>query len=224
MFNYVDLALLALVLFFIITGIRKGFARTLLSFVGRIASLIVAYFVSDMYADVVYEKFIKEALTNAIESNVNSALTEGVPEKLNITWSELPQIFTSIVDKLGLEISQLDTSGMTQGVSSTLEETIAGPIAIVICRIIIFAIVSVVASFVISILVNLLCKIVKLPILKTADKLLGAGLGLVNGLICVFILSFVFTVVSGFISPSELSDEVNSSYIIDLFANANILL
>ena len=141
--------------------------------------------------------------------------------------SKFPQIVTSIGDNLGFDAlinQQVDDSGFAEGVSTALEESVAGPIAVVVCRIILFVIVSAVVSFVLNIVVNLLCKVVKLPVLKTADKLFGAGLGLVNGLICVFILSFIFTIASGFISPPELADAINSSYIIDFFAYANMLV
>ncbi len=227
MLNYVDWILLALVAFFVITGIRKGFARTLLSFVARVTSLVVAYFISDMYAESVYERLFKDVVSNAIESNIDSSASIGVSEQLHTVLSKFPQIVTSIGDNLGLDAlinQQVDDSGFAEGVSTALEESVAGPLAVAVCKIILFAIVSAIASFVLAILVNLLCKIVKLPILKTADKLLGAGLGLVNGLICVFILSFIFTIASGFINPPELADAINSSYIIDFFAYANMLV
>ncbi len=227
MFNYVDLILLALIAFFVITGIRKGFTRTLLSFLARIASLVAAYFISDMYAEAVYESFFKDAVVNAIGSDLSS-LSDVVSEHIWTAWSGLPQSLSAIGEKFGLEMlaihGEFDGIGVAEGVTSTLEEAVAGPIAIGICKIIIFAIASAVVSFVLAILVNLLCKVVKLPVLKTADKLFGAGLGLVNGFICVFILSFIFTIASGFISPPELADAIDSSYIIDFFAYANMLV
>lgn len=228
MFNYVDLILLALVAFFVFTGIRKGFARTLLSFAARIASIVIAYFVSDTYAEVVYERFFKETLINAIESDFGSQLTGNIGEQIHSVWSVLPQTLLNIGESFGLDMlaihGELDGVDISQGVSSVIEETVAGPIAVAICKIIVFAAASAVVSFVLAILVNLLCKVVKLPVLKTADKLLGAGLGLINGFICLFILSFIFTIVSGFISPPELADAIDSSYIIDFFAYANMLV
>jgi len=227
MFNYVDLFLLALVAFFIFTGIRKGFARTLLSFVARIASVVIAFFVSDMYAETVYESFFKDTIVNAMGSDVSS-LSEIVSENILSAWSELPQSLSIIGEKFGLDMlaihGEFDGIGIAGGVSSGLEETVVGPIAIGICKIILFAIVSAVASVVLNILVNLLCKFLKLPVLKTADKLAGALLGFINGVICLFIISFICVIVSGFIDSPELSEVINSSYIIDFFAYANMLV
>lgn len=188
MINLVDLILLALIIFFIVTGVKRGFARTLLSFLARIASLVIAYFISDMYAETVYEKFLKDDVVNVIAENF----------KLDMTVMET--------------------------VSSSVEELVAGPLAVVVCRIVIFAVVSAVASIVLGILVNLICKIAKLPVLRTANKLLGAVLGLFNGLLCVFILSFICTIATGFVDNSEFTEMVNSSYIIDYFAYANMLI
>ncbi len=228
MFNFVDWIMLALVIFFVITGIRKGFVRTFLSFAARIVSLVVAYFVADTYADVIYEKFFKETFMNAIESNVGSALTGDVSAQIHTAWSNLPQTLLNIGDKFGLDMlaihGELDGIDVGQQMSSVIEESVAGPLAVAVCKIIIFTVASAVISFVLAIIVNLLCKVVKLPVLKTADKLLGAGLGLINGLVCVFILSFICTIASGLISPSELSDAISSSYIIDMFSYVNILV
>ncbi len=194
MINLVDLILLALVIFFIVTGIRKGFAMTLLSFIARVASLVIAYFVSDMYADVVYEKFLKDDVINVIANKF----------------------------KIDMAVTKDVLSAET--VSSSVEELVAGPLAVVVCRIVIFAVVSAVASIVLSILVNLICKIVKLPVLRTANKILGAALGLFNGLLCVFILSFICTIAVGFVDNSEFTEMVNSSYIVDYFAYANMFI
>lgn len=194
MVNLVDLILLALVVFFVITGIRKGFAKTFLSFVAKIASLVVAYFVSDMYAETVYEKFFKDDVVNVIAENF----------------------------KLDLDV--IKDMNITESVSSSVEELIAGPLAVVVCRIVLFAAVSAIASVVLGILVNLICKIVKLPVLHTADKLLGAVLGLFNGTLCVFILSFIFAIVTGFIDNAEFTEMVNSSYIVDCLVYAKMLI
>lgn len=222
MFNYVDLILIAIVLLFVITGIRKGFARTLLSFVAKVISLVVAYFVSDMYAEEVYERFLKKFVLDAIESDISSSVA-GETGHVHTVLSELPSFFATIADKFGLDIL-INRQPDSDGISNALEQSVAGPIAVVVCRIIIFVIVSGVCSLVLDLLVNILCKIVKLPVLKTADKLFGAVLGLVNGFICVFILSFVFSIISGFIKPPEFADVINSSYIIDFFACANMLV
>lgn len=194
MFSYIDLILSAIVIFFVFTGAKRGFTRTLLSFLARIISLITAYVVSDMYADVVYEKLLKDDVVNAIAENFK------------------------------LDVSVIKDVGISETVSASLEEVIAGPLTVVVCRIVIFAAVSAVASIVLSILVNLICKIVKLPVLRTANKILGALLGLLNGLICVFILSFICTIATGFVDNAEFAEMVNSSYIIDYFAYADMLI
>lgn len=170
MLNFIDLILLAVVAYFFFMGIKRGFTRTLLSFLARIASIVAAYFVSDMYDDVVYEKFFIDYI------------------------------------------------------SSSLEQTVAGPIAIAVCRIVIFVLVSAVASLVLNIVINAICNIVKLPVLRTANKLLGAVLGLVNGLLCVFVVSFICTIALSFIDNAEFTEAVSSSYIIDLFAYTDMLI
>lgn len=180
--SFVDILLLAIVVFFLFSGIRRGFVRTLLSFASRIASVVLAFFVSDKYDELIYEKFLKDSVVNSIEEHVSASSVNGE-------------------------------------ISSFLEETLAGPASVLVCRIIVFAIISVVASFVFDIIINLVCKIVQLPVLRTANKALGGVLGLLNGLVCVLIISYICVIAVGLVNNAEFSEVIASSRIIEIFTS-----
>ncbi len=225
----IDLLLITVVIIFVVMGARKGFARTLLSFLAKIASIIIAYFVSDMYADVVYEKFFKESVVGTLEANIDSTISSGkLSEQIMSVWENLPDFLKGIGDVFRLDImafkGEIDDISLSEGMATSLEQTIAGPLAIAVCRILLFALVSFVASILLSIIVNLICKVVQLPVLRSANKLLGAILGLMNGLICVFIISFICTIASGLIVSDAFAEAVNSSYIINFFAYLGMLI
>lgn len=225
----IDLLLVAVLIILVIFGARKGFARTLFSFLAKIASVIIAYVVSDMYADVVYEKFFKESVVGALESNVDSTLASGdISMQISSVWENLPDFLKRIgeaflIDPLAIN-GQIDDINLSGEIASSLEQVFAGPLATVVCRIVLFALVSFISSILLSVIVNLICKVVRLPVLRSADKLIGAALGLLNGLVSVFIISFVFTIVSGFITNEAFTEIVNSSYIINIFAYSGMLI
>ncbi len=228
MVNFLDLILLAFLVYFVIIGARKGFVRTLLSFVTRIASVVVAWLVSDNYAHVLYDKFLKDNVADAIELHIKSADAGTVAQSFESALQGIPVSLVNIAESFGLNLQSLkynfESADITGELASALEETVAGPIALVVCKIVIFAVVCVVASLVLNIVVNIVCKIVKLPVLRTANKLLGAVLGVLNGLIAMFILSFLCIILSGFIDNDEFTTLVSSSYIIEYFKHIRIFI
>lgn len=221
--TFVDLLLLAIVIFFVFTGMRNGFVRTLLSFVFKIASVVLAYFVSDKYDEAIYEKFLKDSVINSIEEHVASSSANDASQHISVVLESIPESISGILKALGIDFAnfgETTSAYATNGeISSFLEETLAGPASVFVCRIIIFAIVSFVASFVFSIITNILCKIVKLPVLRTANKALGGVLGLLNGMIFVLIVSYLCVIASALINNSEFCEVIESSQVIEIFTS-----
>ena len=218
----VDLLLLAIVIYFLIMGIRRGFMRTLLSFVSKIASVMLAYFISDKYDELIYETFFKESIISNIEEKLASSPGGEVSQQISDLLTSVPESVSALARALGIDFlslgESLSASGINGEVSAFVEQILSGP-AVFICGIIIFAIAYAVITFVFNILINLLCKIVKLPILKTADKALGGALGLFNGFITVLILSYVCVIASAFINNPQFSEIINNSQIIEILTS-----
>ncbi len=217
----VDLLLLAAVMFFVFTGMRNGFVRTLLSFVSKIASVVLAYFVSDKYDEVIYEEFLKDSIVNGIEEHVAASSLSDASQQVSVVLESIPESISGILKAFGIDLANFGKAASAPNgeFSSFLEETLAGPASVFVCRILIFVIVSFIASFVFGIVINMLCKIVKLPVLRTANKALGGVLGLLNGMIFVLIVSYICIIISGLINNPEFGEIVNASYVIEIFTS-----
>lgn len=221
--TFVDLLLLVIVALFMLIGIKNGFVRTLLSLVSRIASVVLAYLASDKYAEMFYEKFLKERIVSSFDEHVATTSLSDVSQQVSAVLDSIPESVSGILNVLGIDLASFSNvasdSIENSNVSSFLEETIAGPASVFVCRIIIFVIVSLLASLAFSILIKLLCKIVDLPVLKTANKALGGILGLLNGIILSFIASYVCVIISGWINYPDFNEAVNASYLIEFFTS-----
>lgn len=215
----IDLLLLAIVIFFLFSGARRGFVRTLLSFGSRIASFMIAFFVSDEYDELIYEKFFKESVINNIDEKISSTAVGDISQRISDALNAVPESFLSFVKNLGVDFSGLGEvaadSAAEGELSSFIEQTLAGPVTVMVCRIIIFAVAYALLSFAFSILINVVCRIVKLPVLRTANKALGGVLGLLNGLISALVLSYILVIISVFLDSPEFCEVVNTSYVIE---------
>ncbi len=225
----IDIIFLVLIAFFIIVGFRKGFMRTLLSFLARIASFVAAFFVSRNFAPEIYNSFLKEKVTSVIDTRISDEISSAdITTGISSVFSEMSDGLRKLCDLIGLTegmiTENVKNSDFTSNVAVTLEETIAAPILTIICQLIIFAVVSTVASFLLNIVVRMICKVVKLPVLRTADGLLGGGLGFINGVLITYVLSCVLIVVASFADNAEVAEIINSSKIIELFTNNSLFI
>ncbi len=223
MSTVVDLLLLAAVIFFIVSGMRGGFVRTLLSFISKIAAVVLAYFVSDEYDELVYEKFLKESVINGIEESISASSAGDFSQQVIDVFKSIPESVSGILESLGIDFSSFgeiaSSSSVSGEIASLLEETIVRPACVLVCGIVLFAVVSAIASFTFGIIINLVCKFVSLPVLRTANKALGGVLGLLNGLIFVLIVSYICVIASGLTGSEDFSEVISSSHIIEIFTS-----
>lgn len=226
--NFIDLLLILLIIFFVISGKRRGFTRTLLSFLSKLASVAAAFFVSNRYAVPFYDTFLKENVLNALESQIQLTSSSDASAQISAVLGSVPQSLTGLAEMLGIntnviksEIADFDFTG---NAAAAVEESLAGPLVASLCRIVLFALTSFVLSMLLGIVVNLICKVVKLPILRTANSVLGALLGVVNGVVCVFIISYVCVIAASLLGNDVLNNMVYSSRIIELFTDASLFI
>lgn len=99
---YFDIGVLLLLIVFMYSGGKKGFVRTVVIVVGYVLSVAIASFVSKNATDIVYDSFIKESVTNSIESKF---------EDVN-TGEKLKELLNSIFSDYGVSVSEKDTEAM----------------------------------------------------------------------------------------------------------------
>ncbi len=216
----VDVLLLLIFIYFIIMGKKKGFIRTLLLVVSKLASFLLAKFISSEYSALVYESFFKELTVNRIESYLKDGSLAELLQNVSRFFGSVPEYYlkTSHIQSFDVSVysDQLTSLDVIREVAMQLEENVIGPFLIVLCSALVFIIVFVLSSILFSIIIKVICKFFKLPVLKTVDGVLGAFLGSLNGFVCVLILSFLLIVCSLFITSEYLQQTIDSSYFINL--------
>ncbi len=225
---FADLLLIGVILIFVISGMKRGFTRTLLSFAARIISVVVAAFLSKNFAPIVYNSYLQEGVLKSIKTQLDANFTTTLSDQIAAVTESIPTSLLKISEMFGVNTAtfeeQIANADISGDIALALEQNIAAPIILLICRIIIFVIISTLASFVLGFIVNAVCKVVSLPVLRTANKILGAALGLINGVICALIISYVCVIVSGLIDNSEFSQFVLSSQLIKVFTNISLFI
>lgn len=211
--NYVDLLVVAVLGISVFLGYKKGFLRTVAGFLSIVISLVLAMALQEPVSDalkntIVYDTVYQTAST-VIEAPFGTAekITDYGTSKLN-----LPKKITKNMQK------SIDATA--ENAEKEIAETVADSSMKIIALLLIF-LVSRILIFVIMTIVNFLTR---LPLIGGSDGLMGALFGVFRGMLIVYIIFAVITLIASFSPDNFWAVAINHSKFAKLMYNDNVLL
>ncbi|MDR3628131.1 MAG: CvpA family protein [Ignavibacteriaceae bacterium] len=209
---WMDLCLIAVLLFSIIDGFKKGLIKALVHFAGWIAA---AFFAMKAYPVVAHYM--------TASSKIYSSINEKISDKLMVQTGTQPGTADALSNfKLPGVIQQT----ITHAISSS-ENMIAGTaselIAKVCINIISLIIVFVAVKIVISIVAAGIGRVGKLPVLKQCDQLAGSVVGFIKGFMIIFIILAVMVPAMSIMKDDFLIKSLRSAPLTEYFYDHNLL-
>lgn len=216
----IDVILIAILLFFLIRGMRKGLILSLCGLLAVLVALVGANMIADHLAPRVAEAMeprfaaaIEETLGQELEERLaqSGAEAEGV---LNDLLSALQgtSLYQSISDALQKVVDQgIDEVGETLGV------VIAQSIALSVARVLLFFISFVLLLVAWNLLSHALDLAFRLPVLSTLNGLGGAALGFLKGAVLLFVAAWLLEYFGGIIPP----ETVEQTRVLKFFMTTN---
>ncbi len=216
----VDLLLLCVFVLIVGLGAYKGFVKTALTMLSFLLSLFIAGLLSSAAAPVLYDNFVEkpalELVTKRIDQTVDVDLTAKQARQI---ISDLPDAIAPLAEAVGVDLKELEKSIDSKKVSSEsiaqqLTQAVIEPIAIPVLKAISFILLLILCSVILRIVVELIDKFAKLPVLKTANHILGGALGAVKGLLFLLVLCTALHLATSISSTSLFTKAVDSSVIV----------
>lgn len=207
----VDIAIVVIIILAIILGMKKGLTVCLVNIFSFIIALVVALMLCKPVGNYIMEK-------TPIGDNIKSTIKQSMPMSDDIKFDEnsaLPEGIKSYVNK---QIANVNNAKETtaEAVSSELTKDIINAIAFIG----IFIIVRLAL-----IVVKVISKIItKLPILKQIDHLGGSICGGLQGIIVIYSIFAVLSIVSPIIENTNIIKQINNSHIGKLMYNNNFIV
>lgn len=217
-----DLLILAVLALFVWRGWRKGLILSLCGLIVVVLSFVGAGFIADTAAPPV-ARAIEPKLAATIEKNLNSYMTmhydDFTPPDPIDHLREMGGIYAWAADPL-------EQAG--DAVSSTVLSTVKGvaeyaanTIALQLAHHILFAVAFVVLFVALTILLHALDLVAKLPGLNFCNGLGGGLIGLVKGVLVLFVAVCVLQITSGKLFAPE---AVEKTYLFKFFVTYNPIL
>jgi len=211
--NILDIIIIVTLVVMFFTGYLRGFIKTLFDLVSIVLTFLITYtlypYVSkfimtktDTYKNLSesisktfnFDKLLEGAVTKEAQFDAIGNLPLPLNFKEMLTSNNNPEMF-----KL------LNVSSFTEYVSSSL--------ATIVVNVIVFLVLFLIIYTILTILVNMLNLLSKLPGLNQVNKLSGAALGLLMGLILVFVALTILSIIISTKNATTLVELIDQSTI-----------
>lgn len=188
-FTWLGIAVLAVLLLFMWIGYKRGFVKEIISFFFLFLSLSLAWAINP---------YINNFLTEEtpIYSRIQETCTEFVHDQSEQTESTVSFIDELKVPDVLKENLQKNNNAETYAELSvdTLTEYVSGYFARIVINGLSYILAYLLSTIIIRLAAYILNLIAALPLLKTANKLTGGAIGLLKGLVFVWIAFLILTV------------------------------
>ncbi len=194
-FNIIDIIMIIVLAVFGLLGLRKGLVGNLVGLISLIASIMLAWILYPIVADMLMGIGLRDYIYNGISQRVSLSPSGG-------TTVFLPVFLTEMVSN-GAEAATLQ---VTSYVTDIILNIISFLIVLIISRVIIF-----IGEKILNIAV-------RLPILNGLNRVGGLVAGLLKGVIVIYLISMIIFVVSPVMKENE---AVKKSYFMNKMYNNN---
>lgn len=194
--NTFDLIMLTIMLVLAVIGFARGAVKTILSVIGGIVSLVLSYVLGDRLSEPVYDCFFKESVNTEISSQITQMLENdsgNIGDSITSTLPEPLQFFISnsdMVDSLNSVVG--DTTAQVVESATQIIQQVVEPVFIGIISICLTIVLFVIFNIAVTVLLHLSDFIDKIPVVGKANRIAGAVIGLVSGLVLTFATVAIF--------------------------------
>lgn len=228
--NIIDIIIMAILAFCLVSGMHKGFITSTLALVGFFGAWIGAY---ASYGYLVQAVQQNEGLINFLSSLVGAAdlfdtATLADLEVAAATTADIDLAITEIGIPLISDFFRSNVTGQVfaniglTNMSEYLTQTLLVSVLNILSFIIMFAVIYAA----VLLLVNLLNNVFRFPMLKHLDWLLGGAFGLLRGVIIVMLVFAVIPTISSALESMDvtlLTDVINESRLGALLQQHNLV-
>lgn len=224
MFNWFDLIMLLIIVLVAASGYIRGAIKSVLSLAGGIVSIIAAYAFSNAVSPYIYDMFFRQSVSDKVSSSVSNSLDSGSGNFGDAVYNALPDFLREIVGESTLSNAVgAAADGSQQQVTDAAVDAVQEIVAPIITALIGFIgviILFVLLKIIIAVVIRAADVVNKLPVIGTANKIVGAVIGCIYGVVLALAVSLII----GIMPSSEstgFNDMRQGSFFVNIFMDKN---
>jgi len=220
----IDLILVAMILFFVISSAKRGFVKLIVEFVGLIAVVVLTFSLSAPISNYTYDKLIEPSIVKT----VSAESYENTQQLVEKTWDSLPKFITVNSERLSFS-SQANPETITEEVQENNEAAIKNisqkmikPVAVKVIGLFVSVILMVVLFFIVKVLAKFINKLFSFSVVGKLNRTLGGVVGAFKGAVfalffCTLITFIVSLTTNGFLIFTD--ENISNSIIFKFFTD-----
>ncbi len=169
---------------------RKGFLSAVFGFVVLFVALGLALVASRKLAEPVFENVFRPSLVTRTTEVAAESGAETVSDLTDKLLAVLPDFLKDQVAGL-IQVSEADVANYSAGFAENLVDNVFAPIIIPVIVFVIFIVLFLVLWFVASRISKVLTRARNIPVIGTANAVLGAVVGVLIGVVYCFLLMLI---------------------------------
>lgn len=215
---YVDLALAAVLVIFIIVSAKRGFMLSLLEVVAFILAIFLALKCCMPLGKTLYARFFEEKtvqkMTEALPLRTSGRADELIESLPGAVKRYAQKTSSGELDELAGQLSELRTS--QEAAAKLLNERVVRPIAVSLLASASFLVLGLLLTLIFRLLAKLLGKLFRKRLVGKVNAFLGGLLGLVKGVIVCYFICLALTTLAPYFGSENFEAAVNASVLTSL--------
>ena len=215
MWMVVDLIALLIIVVYALIGFFRGFSEFLFQVISLLITIGVVFFAYKPVANVVMDTQLDEKIYSVVYENLaNTPIAEG--EEINTENTNMSKGIVSTINGYIAEAKE----NAEQNVLEFVSNKIAIIVVYAITAIALFVVVQLVLFF-IRIALDIMGS---LPLLREGNQVLGLVIGVIKGILLVYLLLALASGLSPILSKFGIIDAIESSKVSSILYNNNIII
>lgn len=209
---FFDLIIVFVVIAFLISGLKKGFFKSITDLIIIVLSVLLPYFFAPVLAEYYYNNFVYNDLVNKINDilSQNMGLANSARNILGLIYN-LPSFFKNDFTIYNVTANDIFKALSGSGDKSLIIADLLKPSILKTLTIIMFAILLIITFIALKLLFKVLFKMPKFPAFGLIDSVLGLCMGALKCAIFIFISVVIFRALLLIIPQNGFLKDVNSA-------------
>ncbi len=201
------------VVLFVLLGVRRGAAKTLLCFVAMTANAVISHYLGSIAAQWVYDSFIKSSVLSNLEQGIaENGVTVTAQNSLGALPDSMYRLFRFFGGMFGVAPEDMQgrlvvSAGDTEAMARTLEKPI-GELTVFLLSVVISLVIFFLLWIVFKLLIRAALHVFELPVIRQVNHVLGGVFGLLEGVVLVCFLSNILYLLLSCVNPSALNSSL----------------
>ncbi len=217
-----DIIIICVAALFVLVGVRRGFIRAAVRFVGVFAAAVLASILGDIFATLIYDNFFREEFTRKISESISGVAG---PSGVSRVLEGLPDFLRRALEGAGVTADKLTALLATSSgdAAQMISDTIS-PVFINMLKVLCVIVLFMVLMLVVRGLAHIISGVFNFPLLGWVNSLLGGVFGLLMALLTIWIILAVINVFTPMFTAETqriIEDTVSTSVIADKFVGFN---